>query len=256
MGGGYYQNIYRKFIVPTIVWCVIATTYMTIVGDPITIENIMYRIYKGSFYYHMWYMFMFIGLSIATPFIKLIKDIHGDKIFFIVGIVLLLIAILNTLKFEMFWPISFINYVGYYILGYMIPKIAKCRGVIWLMAYLLGSTITFIGYIYFPQYAFYSYHYPSTIIASFGLFMFVLTTKWSIGNLHNISKYSFDIYLMHAFIITIYFKLFEILHFTNDIYLTPIVFLLTVWTCFTILKIGGSVILNHIYTSIANLHFK
>lgn len=77
-------------------------------------------ILKWPSFYHLWYMYMIIGLYIVVPLLIHLKSKIGNQRFMYIGILFLLIDSILVYYNEKFWPTRFINYLGYFILGYAI----------------------------------------------------------------------------------------------------------------------------------------
>lgn len=228
------EKIYKKYIMHVFVafysWSAVYTIYYMYVGVASGIDLLrnwkeyLYEFVTGP--YHMWYLFMLMGLYIATPILRKIvcdKKIMEYYILLFIAFQFIeqygkkmpfLSEIISTI-----WDKSYLQltgYVGYFILGYYLYKYKLPKKMEQL---LYGVTIILIvfscvattmmsineGVIneWFSQ-----YRTPNIIIESSGVYVFILnhvrrihvsdrTKRW----ITNLGKWSFGIYLSHALII-------------------------------------------------------
>lgn len=147
----------KKIVILTLVWAIIYSLVYNVIiplssGSVLNIENVVKGILSG--YYHMWYLYMIIGLYIITPFIKLLVCQKNRKIVFAYIIITLLIQFFKPI-FDMlgksrinlffvnnwidtFYMDFFSGYVAYFLAGWYIIHVGltkKEKGII----YVLGA---------------------------------------------------------------------------------------------------------------------
>lgn len=263
------KTIYTKYIARMICVYIFWSCFYALATNYRNYEVFNYRAFINSFvfgHYHLWYLYMLIGLYVITPIVRKIVQDEKDSLYFIIlsfiftSIVPMIINLsgLEVLKkFVVKFEISFvIGYVGYYIAGYYLHKkdISKfLRNIIYVLG-VLGSVSTYLLTDYIskqygkPNEMFYSYFSPNVVIQAIAIFVFF---KYKLGkiklgeklsNIINIiSTASFGIYLIHDF----YNAFFEEIGFTifkfNEIYSIPIltisVYILSFITSYIISKI-------------------
>ena len=255
----YKKNILR-IITAFIFWSAFYAAIICIFGDSskLNIKSFLGRFIVG--HYHLWFLYMIVGLYIMTPVLrKITKDIKTTEYFLIISIIFsFVIPTLSKVP-----SISNINevlghinlnfgYTTYFILGYYLsikdfsPRIKK---IIYLLS-ILGFLVTIFGsaiisnYIMKP-YGLYNGLDLNVFFEAIGVFVFVKNIKFNISNkqnniLNKLVKYSFGVYLIHAGIIEFIKKIgFTTLIF-NPIISVPIISILIF-----IISLIISAIINH-----------
>ena len=161
---------------------------------------------------------MIIGLYAVTPVIIRIKDDIGDNMTLKLGWGLTFLGIIIGITSKLYWPIKFISYLGYFILGYSLRKyyISNSRKP---SKYILGSIISgllvFIvtevivrnGWIPNNQLFFYGNLTPFVISGSICMFIAFLNLNlkriYTYSWVDKLAKQSFNIYLIHAGILNV-----------------------------------------------------
>ena len=222
-------------------------------------------------HYHLWFLFMIVGLYLAVPILKKItEDSKITNYFLITSLIFAFIIpqgvnfvslfsesiadtlnkILDTVNFNIV-----LGYTGYFVLGYVLSKaeLTKKQTKIIYIACVIGFAATvalssgvsvlknnsvdlFIDYLSF-----------NVLLESIGVFVFFKNLKLKItektGNvLSKLSKYSFGVYLVHLLIfeiVTDYLKI-DMLRINPIISLPVFVLLLTA------VSFGISAVINHI----------
>ncbi|GMO56679.1 MAG: acyltransferase family protein [Treponemataceae bacterium] len=230
-----------------------------------------YKAIDGNSWFHLWFLYMIIGLYILTPVIKIFvsncKKIYLEYlllVFFIFGAGVPFYNFVNSLKGIPLLP-SKINislpelsgYVGYYIAGYYfanykMPKKAEyilyALGVlsavftIWGTSFISVKTNNLNQTLLLPI-------TPHIMLETFAVFVFFKNIFHKIALpvffnkiITNMGKCSFGIYLIHVFMITFVNSFFGICWYTfNPIISVPIicvlVFLLSYLVTFIISKV-------------------
>jgi surface polysaccharide O-acyltransferase-like enzyme len=179
---------------------------------------------KGSSY-HLWYVYMIIGIYLFIPIISKWIKICSEKEILYFLIIWVITIILNIPFINNFAPnfnlTYFSGYLGFLILGYYLSKKTfknlKSLRQISILLFLTGALITIFGtYFLSSRNGFYSdfFHNFLTInvlIMAVGFFLYFKNLK--INNItvikirNFISKYSYGIYLVHVLILTILYKI-------------------------------------------------
>lgn len=156
---------------------------------------------KGYPYPHMWYMYMCIGLYLATPYLWKIKEEWGGcavPFFLIFGYVI-------QRSSDLFWPIKFIPYIGYFLFGGYIRTVKINSAATKYMALCLwwiAITASCCIQIFWPD----SVDWwgvlhtdplnPIVMIASLSCFVY-FTSLETERDYYKISKHTDDIYFIH-----------------------------------------------------------
>lgn len=268
----YCHNI-LKMVTAFAFWSAIFTTDKVLHGADV--QTAISEFITG--YYHMWYLYMIVGLYIITPLIRKITE-HKQVIEYslIIGFVFIFfIPRINNLFTYINLPyitnlidaikiaFSYMNfhttlgYLFYFILGYYLFKYD-----ITIIFRRTGYTLGVIGYIItvfltdwisnkmgIADSSFYSNFSINVMLMAIGIFLhakYVLSkitlTEKGAQALCRLSKYTFGVYLVHAFVID---KFCEVLNF-NTLSFNPIISIIVITSGVTIISLAVSIILNNI----------
>lgn len=159
-----YKEFYKKKLIkigiPTIIFSCLYVLYripLCFVGEQAgmgRVFSLIKDIIKGSPFYHMWYLFMLMGLYFLAPIVVQFKDSIKCENFRKIVIVFLILGSLSrwtTENIQLNWDIgqSF-EYLGYFMVGYVIRKDLKKdtgKGAFLILAGMLLEIATaFIEY--------------------------------------------------------------------------------------------------------------
>ena len=169
---------------------------------------------KGWPFYHMWYLYMLVGVYLLVPIFIRLKDDIGDKKFAIFSYVFLFFASLSvfTSTHKMYWDIgNAFCYSSYLLVGYCIKrKISsisfKHPNGVGLFKIVLGGLLLmltaflkmlqkykgiFLGYKVFSPFC------PIVVIGSLLIFSGFSSLRMK-RDFSKVSSYTFLIYLVHA----------------------------------------------------------
>lgn len=175
------------------------------------LQNLIY----GSSY-HLWYIYMLIGLYIISPIIRVyVKNASKSNLeyFLIAWLIFVTIDGYALNDYIPSFQISiFANYTGYFVLGYYLSKYPLNSQKLGWLLFITGSLLTIGGTYYFSvkqnQFfeMFYNYNTLNVILQSIGIYtiLFNSTIKNKVlSKLRDIiSKNSFNIYLVHVLILS------------------------------------------------------
>jgi surface polysaccharide O-acyltransferase-like enzyme len=206
------------------------------------IKSLPGKVLFGPGWYHLWYLYMIIGLYLITPII--IRFIENSKkehikyaliLFFVFGTCIRLYNTINTMfdniilwlpTSDLYFPFPEITgYTGYYIAGYYFSKydIERRRNKILLYFLAIASMLfTIIGcslwsiYKNEPHGDFYGNNLPNTMFIAFALFVLFKTSTIPIRRkffekyqkiIIFISGHTFGIYLVHDLVLRIIWRI-------------------------------------------------
>lgn len=220
----FYKKTIKKIILPTLLWSLIYCIYSIlleifkgIIGLDANYLTPFLNWAKGEPFYHLWYMYMIVGLYLVTPFIIIIKDEIGDEKTLKLGWILILVGVIVSNTSKLFWPIKFSIYLGYFILGYSLRKyyIYNYRKP---LKYILGTIISGLSVFLITELIvrmdwlseenklyFYGNLTPFVIIGSICIFIaFINMQNIKIHTvIERFCKHSFNIYIIHAGILNV-----------------------------------------------------
>lgn len=264
----------KRIIIALIVWGLFYQLFFNVLSKMIlhheafSIEmvlNCLKSFLFGPPWYHLWFLYMIIGLYILIPVYRVFTKNANEKqfryaiiIFFIFGLGLPFIKKV-LLQFDSAYNIYFeiselINYSGYFIAGYYLSKYSftkKTQIVLYLSGFLsLLITIIISAYLTKKNQEVNSLLFgnllPTTMLEAFSIFILIkeiLNKKELSGKttsvIINVSSCTFGIYLIHDFIRTIIEKIGITATFINPIIAIPfsciLIFLIS-WLIVFILK--------------------
>lgn len=185
--------------------------------------------------YHLWFLFMIVGLYLITPFVRMITAQASRKmlayflgLFFFFGSILPMMAsiphlqtIITTLTVNT--GMHFVTwYIGFFVMGYYLKTYdfsKKIEALIYLLGLLgLVATVVLTQVVSLklnaPTTLFYSYLAPNVVLTSAALFLFfknhLAKINWGPNGLKVISllsTLSFGMYLVHDFFIILATKI-------------------------------------------------
>lgn len=228
----FYNKTMKKIIIPIFIWSIfyvffnyVLIAYGIIIHNySITLKSLLSPIYSwalGAPFYHMWYVYMIMGLYAITPFVIRIIEEFGDRVVMLLGFIFLILGFIVGLTSDLFWMIQFIQYLGYYMLGYTILTISKNQkvrtGFNWYLLFgvvfgllifittqlLVKSGFVQFEYLNFGRLYFYSYLSPFVILGSLSIYKGFLSINNIKIKFYRLASHTFNIYLIHAAIIVL-----------------------------------------------------
>lgn len=132
----FYSRSFEKVGITVVIFSVCYTVFSLIMAGARCIvkkESLLILIepfkdlFLGKPFYHMWYVYMLLGIFILTPFLIIIKDSIGEKMFCRVSWVFLAVATISYLSrpysFEVGWDVGIqIEFLGYFFVGFTIKR--------------------------------------------------------------------------------------------------------------------------------------
>jgi surface polysaccharide O-acyltransferase-like enzyme len=222
-----YKYFYKKFIksivYPTLIWSFLYVILSTVIvsykalSDPfISLSDylsILINWLLGKPYTHLWYMYMMIGMFAFAPVLMRIKEKLSDKQFESLGFILLGLGIMINALFNVIWFLLFIEYMGYFIIGYCFKKrIVSDQRDVWkfTLISLLSGFIVFLltdlnvreGLLTNKLY-FYENLSPFVIYGSLSTFILFIKLKKISFDFTFLAAHSSTIYFVHAGIFTL-----------------------------------------------------
>ena len=220
----FYRKSFKKLLIPVLVFSIIyfLYDYVLLIGKIFVLHKEVLsvaillkpvkQLIAGAPFYHMWYMYMLIGLYALVPMVIRLKNEIGfdrfEKLAYIFLVVASLAGWVAARKINWDPGMSF-RYLGYLMIGYVLRK--RCyennaRACFFIVAGLLIETInSFLRYHQILQriaegdsvYNLYAPHAPLVVISSVLLFAGFAYLKTNIS-IPRLASASFVIYLVHA----------------------------------------------------------
>ncbi|XME03234.1 acyltransferase [Lachnospiraceae bacterium C1.1] len=156
----FYKKSFQKIGVPTLIFTglysilnileLAASGNLSLDG----LKEIVINDISGWPYYHMWYMFMIIGIYLLAPFMVIIKNKTGYGSFRKISIVFFVYSVVSAWTYKgntVNWDIGYVIYfLGYFMIGYVLrkeTKRTKIPGLVFLiMGILVEANTAFVYY--------------------------------------------------------------------------------------------------------------
>ena len=265
------KTVYSKYILRLVVSFVIwSAIYACFTGNHLI--DRLYAFVRG--HYHMWFIFMIIGLYICIPLIKPIAyDKNKSKYFLSIALIFVFVipevitltkdfsgVQINTIADIIEKDISdmkmniVLGYTSYFIFGYVLNKVSlkkRHRIAIYLLG--LGSFVTSVvlNFIVALKTQTACGHYSggftiNTLLETTAIFIWFKHRQYSADKkyvvIQNLSKYSFGAYLVHVLII----EQLEVRFGLNTLSFNPILSIL----CLCVIVFTGSFFISAILNNI------
>ena len=218
----FFKKRTLKVVYPLIIWSSIYLLKILIFDEQLTLKTIVIRLLEGNLYYHLWFIYIIIGLYIITPVIKIfIQNASNKEIKYFLIVWFISASIYKLVEqftgIEIGFEIPFASgYLGYFILGYYLHNVELkvstkylfyILGCISLVVTIYGTYIQVIDNITSSFY-FYSNLSPNIIIMSSAIFIFFKTINTQLGKqvqniVITISKTTMGIYLIHPLVLDV-----------------------------------------------------
>lgn len=261
----FYQRRFSRVLFPLVMWSIFYSLWTLlkaqVKGQPIVIEQVWINLVSGTPYFHLWYLFMLLGLYAIAPLIS--RALHSaDRRFSPSSNWYLLLAVITsatyTLGYSTFavgwpWPLWFVGYIPLMILGAVLWGKQSSVGVAGLLCcYLLMALIIarlcYIQLTHYPDVTgIYSYQYLSLPVLGASIACWYLLSRpyrFSAGWCKFIAPYCFGIYLIHPVFLDLSQMVLKPLSLPAGITIVlqfPLIFALSLATCIAYSRVQGAV---------------
>ncbi|MDD2325338.1 MAG: acyltransferase family protein [Alphaproteobacteria bacterium] len=214
--GTFYKKRFSRILIPILFWSLLYIVwgyFRENVQEPFTASYVLEKLASGKPYYHLWFMYMLLGLYAFTPvFRAIVAKLETKELVFFTG---LSFAIATIQSFYEAWYVGesnlfltwFLTYTPFYFAGYLVqlykPTGSPARyGLVALAvaASVAGSAIWLASQGSQGAGVFFKNLSPSNILVSLSLVLFFRSlNKPLLGEklTANIAKLTFGIYLLH-----------------------------------------------------------
>ncbi|QWT40844.1 acyltransferase [Dickeya dadantii] len=186
--------------------------------------DILKNIMNGRPYYHMWFLYMIIGLYIFNPLIKvLVANTSEERLLFFVFLMFMFCSLSDMYNFfagndDFLFLGEFIYYIPYYILGHLIARKHTAKPLsLHIVLFLISLALTSFGFYFLSSISgretgLYFYNYLSfNVILMSASFMWILKfshlSKSHSNKLKFLSDISLGVYLIHPVFIEVFYYL-------------------------------------------------
>jgi len=233
----FYESHLPKMAVITVFWfSLYAVADHLIRGDDLTPVAYIKRFIIGP-YDHLYFLLIILGLYILVPFFSSTLAKISTREHLILTCIFLFISI--------FWKLSpfsltmFVPYIGYFLAGAYLHKVALPKVVPKISPYLVfgWGLATFLfnlfGHLILHKESYYYLHHHNPLIIGLSLSVFVLLTthpffaSLKLPHLKKISEMTLGIYLLHPFILSLLVLIIGSSYtFIMAIVLVPVIFII------------------------------
>lgn len=221
----YFHKRWGRILPPLVFWTVFYLCAWWVVGmfkeTPPSPEQALEKLLTGTPYYHMWYLYMLIGLYAVIPLLNaLLRHMTQNQLQIAAAGCLIGGTVLdatNTLWLERtpYFFELFLPYIGFLLLGYILKKPGSGPSPLMALVTVLAgvaataSSIYLAGKAYGLSYGIWAYSYlsPTVICTSLGVFLLLRECPLRSALLTAVSPYVLGIYLIHP----VFLRLFEII---------------------------------------------
>ena len=222
----YKKRLVRVFL-PFLFWGIIFSTaffiYYLVDNRPVSIFSLLkdFIFYRGVFraqQYHLWFLYVLIGIYLLTPLIKLFtKNLTRSKItiFSTLWIITLMINTFEIKNDVFIYLLRFSAYTGYYIAGYILLKSDTAIKNKFIYIVFFIATVAFMSistYYFTKEYGVLNEHFNQTasitvFVMSIALYFIIINMKFENNTFKRIrdeiNHYGLGIYIIHATVLSL-----------------------------------------------------
>jgi|GEM_PF-1099729 len=219
----FYKKRALRMFWPMLLWTLFYMALRFVSSTGLTLNGALEALYYGNPYYHMWFLYMIVGLYAVTPLLREFfrRTQIGAQFFGVCG--LLLATWVFSFFYgepEMFFGARFLPYLGLFTAGGLLSrldleKFEKSAGVIALIGILFfGPAIAIYSRAYNVNCAA-AYHYTGVGCTVFAISVFIYGLRVlrvrafdSRPAIHLVGQITLNAYLIHPFWILLAEKVF------------------------------------------------
>ncbi len=224
----FFKKRFSRLLFPFMFWATVYINWRIFYsGEVLPVHRIITEFFTGPVFYHLWYLYMVMGLYLITPVLrKLLRVIERQELQYLFWLWFAWNSVLPLISYLIYlyagYSVSLgvkipmiMGYVGYYILGYVLSKksFSKKSLSAWGAILVVSTALTILGTWAFTdaskafQATLYDYFSPTVVLQGVSLFIILmqlgnsLEEKVSEGmkrKLSLIGKYSLGMYLVHV----------------------------------------------------------
>ena len=221
----FYCRRFARILFPFMFWLTVHTLWRHLYEhEHLSARQWLVEILQGPVYYHLWFLYMFVGLYLAAPFLSRMLDHLGDRqvaLFMVLwfGLASLLPWAEWLLKFETKVPIGiFGSYFGYFLFGGWLRRLQVPHAVARICGglSLVLVALTILGTTWISRWdgdlnqVFLAYLAPNIVLLSLFSMIWLMRTRLSWVAVHRrwsmfamltaAGRNSFSIYGSHVLI--------------------------------------------------------
>jgi surface polysaccharide O-acyltransferase-like enzyme len=240
----FYKKRINRLLIPYVIWSIIYIIVNIISNPDLSISRMIFMIFTGTAYYHLWFFFLIFQLYFIFPFYrKLLKD-RSILIIFITFVIQILfnhykIGIVEDVHIALIIKRLFLSHIFYFSLGIwvadninkveiLLSKTNKYAVLILLMLAVHISYVFSFNWLAVNNHFFEAFNtliiLEKILLPLLYVLIFIVLYLFSVrlrstkfkNFMEVISKYSFGIYLSHALILFAIIKVLKPVKITPD----------------------------------------
>ncbi len=217
--GVFYRKRFHRIFIPLVFWTVFYVILRIIVSyiskGEVDLIPIVKSLILGKPYYHLWYLYLLLGLYAIIPMINFLLSNISSKIQWVLawgfmGFGFLLELYDLRVKNAPFFLLWFSKYIGYLIFGYLLRDSKHIPNVLLVLIFIVTSILSAIasGYTVIQFNSSYFYYYLSPFLIAGGLLFYKLFSQLKIKKnfLSEIAYLTLGIYLIHPLFVLLFRK--------------------------------------------------
>ncbi len=210
--GEQYRKRAVRILLPLVVWSLLYLQYQRWIGHLTGFrpdnDYLIEQLLAGNPFYHLWYLYMVTGLYLTAPFINRFAGQVTRSTLWLTASLLMAVGMIRSTyntyhEIEPFFLTWFVDYLGYFLFGYLLStsKPKWKTKVLWGIYLLSGSLIAILTAYTIRHYNslyFYGYLTPLVIAGALAVFAGVQQLTLQQNRLSRYAHLSFGVYLVHA----------------------------------------------------------
>ncbi len=227
----FFVKRFSKLLFPFIFWVTVYINWRIFyIGEVLPVDRMIIQIFTGPVYYHLWYLYMVIGLYLIAPVLrKLLRVIERQELIYLFILWFLWNGVLPLISYLIHLYAGYsvylgvkvpmiMGYSGYFILGYFLSKKKFSGSALkgWNIIFTVSTVLTFLGTWAFTyaaeefQAVLYDYFSPTVILQAIALFIILMQTGINLEDkvpagmkrtMSLLGRYSLGMYLVHVLLL-------------------------------------------------------
>jgi surface polysaccharide O-acyltransferase-like enzyme len=142
---GFYRRRAVKLLVPLLFWSLFYIGWTSYQEGQVDVYRAAKSVIAGYPYYHLWYLYMIIGLYAMTPFLSQLASGSSPRLMVLLIVLCFSMASIDSLlsPFKKASAVTFVGlwlpYVAYYLAGHYLYIVQRAVSKIFLLTAALGS---------------------------------------------------------------------------------------------------------------------
>ncbi len=144
-----YRKRFGRLLVPLVFWTVVYLLVTQLFIRPLTVGEVAELIGRGRPFYHLWYLYMLVGLLLITPFVnRVVWSVSKRTLLVVMALCFITAGLIDTWQqlqghadFQFFLALG-PQYLGYFIAGHYFANVNLKRKQV--MALAMGAVVSFI----------------------------------------------------------------------------------------------------------------